>query len=55
MKIPKETASILIELGIEVLKALREWNKTIEATFIEEIEEKGDNDADRPENIQRNT
>ena len=52
MKIPKETTEMLIELGIAVLKTLREWNNKQESTLIES-EEKGDTDADRPENIQR--
>ena len=52
MKIPKETAEMLIGLGIEVLKALREWNSKQKETLIES-EEKGDTDANRPEDIQR--
>lgn len=52
MKIPKETAEILIELGIVVLKSLREWNNKQQETLIE-IEEKGETDADKPKDIQR--
>ena len=54
MKVPKETAEMLIELGIVVLKALREWNNKQEETLIES-EEKGDTDADKPKDIQRDT
>lgn len=54
MKVPKETAEMLIEVGIVVLKALREWNSKQEETLIEP-EEKGDTDANRPEDIQRDT
>ena len=54
MKVPKETAEMLIELGIVVLKALREWNSKQEET-LNEPEEKGVIDANRPEDIQRDT
>lgn len=52
MKVPKETAEILIELGIAVLKSLREWNNKQKETLIES-EEKGEKDADKPKDIQR--
>lgn len=54
MKVPKETAEMLIELGIVVLKALREWNSKQAETLIES-EEKGEKDADKSKDIQRDT
>ena len=54
MKIPKETTEMLIELGIAVLKTLREWNNKQEETLIES-EEKGEKDADKSKDIQRDT
>ncbi len=48
MKIPKEIQQTLFELGIEILKALKEIYNT------KEIEqEKGDTNANRPEDLQR--
>ncbi len=54
MKVPKETAEMLIELGIAVLKSLREWNNKQKETLIES-EEKGVTNVDKPKDIQRDT
>ena len=54
MKVPKDTAEMLIELEIVVLKALREWNSKQAETLIES-EEKGEKDADKSKDIQRDT
>ena len=52
MKIPKQTAELFLALGIEILQALREWNKNQETEFIE-LDLKGDDNAGKPEDIHR--